>query len=470
MLDYTGHPLADIGAFTIAANARKSDISKLTIVDLDMMAEYMLNHFFDNPVQSFIWSMYPNSGFTQPSVRKNQEKRKEYVEKIKQLYRPTSKKLEEPCVFCGAPATFRAFREHIPLVGGIHTYNFYPNGQVGIPICGPHFLSLQVFFLGGAICEGRSLIIHSDNTDLTYRFAAKFLQHNRRMINLLELQKKKKLIGTKYPKTIIINTLIEIEQELAYEEYLGSITAFWLTNFGTKADIDIFYLPHQITRFLAKTQTPKFQESWNNLVNRAWHTVSVKKSGDRRFEVKVNYIYEDIFDLPDSARYFIYRHFLRQPIAKTRHTKKNHPLLHYSLPQDAKLVSWTLLELFLKEILLMDRERIESIRRMGDTLANYVQHQDARLFTKLFRARHYQELSLELLRAKKRAAEKGVILYSFDDFIEVFAEGEDVPRSDWSLARDLVLVRMIDKLQEVNWFSGHEDILKEANREQEIGI
>ena len=96
----------------------------------------------------------------------------------------------------------------------------------------------------------------------------------------------------------------------------------------------------------------------------------------------------------------------------------------------------------------MDRTRIEAIRRMGDVLATYCREIDLRLLNRLFRARYFRELSYELAQAKKIATARGQQLFTFDDLVEVFAESEDVPRLDWSVARDLVLIRMFDQLRD----------------------
>ena len=39
----------------------------------------------------------------------------------------------------------------------------------------------------------------------------------------------------------------------------------------------------------------------------------------------------------------------------------------------------------------------------------------------------------------------------FDDFLSVFEIGEDLPQTDWRLAWDLVLIRLIDRLHEQGW-------------------
>jgi len=41
----------------------------------------------------------------------------------------------------------------------------------------------------------------------------------------------------------------------------------------------------------------------------------------------------------------------------------------------------------------------------------------------------------------------------------VFEYGEEDPRPDWSLSRDLVLLRILEQLYESHWLAKHADVL-----------
>ncbi|MGB9825616.1 MAG: hypothetical protein ACPLRU_02985, partial [Desulfofundulus sp.] len=53
-------------------------------------------------------------------------------------------------------------------------------------------------------------------------------------------------------------------------------------------------------------------------------------------------------------------------------------------------------------------------------------------------------------------------LVDFDSFVRIFEEGEELPYSDWRLARDLVLIRMLECLYEKQWLQAHADELPEV--------
>src|SRR5581483_2599200 len=106
----------------------------------------------------------------------------------------------------------RTFRQHVPMITGEDVINFYPYGDAGLPISGIAMLAIQAFPLGCAKCGGKLLAVHSDNPELTYKFAREFLDTNRKQVSLAEEAGTSKLpeAGAS-AKTLIVQTLIKIE-------------------------------------------------------------------------------------------------------------------------------------------------------------------------------------------------------------------------------------------------------------------
>lgn len=449
-LKYVGQPFVDVGKAAILAFSGKHDLSELTLDDLEKFADYIEQHYFINPTKSLLSTVFPNSAYAQPSLKP--ETKQQFIDLVVRGYRPETPQLHEVCVFTRRPAVIRIYREHFPLLASAAVGNFYSNGNAGLPVCGEVGLALQALPLGAFLCEGRLIVVHSDNYELMQDFARSFLENNKAQINLIETapgaSKDKRFSGSRYPKTVLIKHLLKLEREqqrLIEDNEQASITAFWFTNYGTKADIEIFHLPSQSLRFVSRANS--FHHiSWNEIANRAWHEVETKKINDQIVTYRRNYLYEDLFSLPDEAQRFLRTYLLRHPANRGG---KGSPLSTYSLKEEFHLIAWDLVELFMEEIMNLDKTRIEAIRKMGDSLANYARNNDFRLLNRLFRARYFRELSYELSRAKQAAAAEGQTLFTFDGFIEVFAESEDVPRLDWSLARDLVSIRMIDQLSDI---------------------
>ena len=113
----------------------------------------------------------------------------------------------------------------------------------------------------------------------------------------------------------------------------------------------------------------------------------------------------------------------------------------------------------------MDQERIDAIQAMADRLVKYIQEQDTRLFKQLFTARSEYHLRYALLKAANAAAD---VLLPYDEFVTVFfVDDGDTLRSDWSLARDLLMVRIIEQLHKAQWLETHADLVQETNEELE---
>ena len=149
MLEYTGHPLVDVGIATITAFADKRMPEELTEADLDDVADYITREYVQDPLKSFLTVAFPNSGFTQPAYNKTPEKREMYAVRVLRNYGDDTPLLDnEVCVFTGRPAVDvafgekeslpqgRAFRQHIPLLTGENVINFHTYGDAGLPVFG----------------------------------------------------------------------------------------------------------------------------------------------------------------------------------------------------------------------------------------------------------------------------------------------------------------------------------------------
>ena len=493
MLEYTGHPLVDVGAATIAAFVRKRDLSSITEADLDKVADFLARQYVVNPLRSFLTVAFPNSGFTQPAFEKTPEKRAEYAERVLRGYRAGTPYLDEKCVFTGRPAVGiafsdrlppgRAFRQHIPLLTGERVINFHPYGDAGLPVSGAALLCIQAFPLGCAKCGGKLLAVHSDSGDLIYEFAAEFLDYNRKVLSLAQQQGSKKMPeANRSARTLLIETLLRVEQrrrDEAEDHQPCSVTAYHLSNSGQSSPLDprnppleIYHLPLEITDFLSRVISPDYKDEWNAIAQRAWQLLPPRKRGRKNkaqteedTTPRRNMLYEDLLMLPGNASTFVRRYFLRVP---SRYGNTDDPRTTYSLREEPQLVSWKLTELFLKGVIGMDKDRIQQIRELGDRLAAYVSEQNDNRFFKDFFEHRYHYFRTTLIRANLAQVQRGKPpLITLDPYIEVFEVGADVERPDWRLARDLVLIRMIEKLYEQGWLSKNVDAIPEMSEVEE---
>lgn len=480
MLEYTGHFIVDIGLATMAAFAGKQHPSQLVDQDLTQIADYMTREYVRQPLRSFLTVVFPNSGFTQPAYFKQPETQLDYANRVLRGYLDDAPTLDEICVFTGEPAIAiafdvngrlpagRAFRQHVPLTLGEDVINFHPYGDAGLPVSGKALLAIHAFPLGCAKVAGRLLAVHSDNEDLLLDFASSFLVQNRRLIQLAQQAGSSKLDEPRYTqRTLLIDTLLtagRMQSDAQEDEGPVSLTAYHLSNSGQGVDLDIYYLPLQTTGFLRDMLQAQYRDDWSVIVRRAWQVAPPPKKGGKKatedFQPRRNYLYEDLFGLPDKAHDFLRTYFLRATWRYAR-ADQGDPRGGYSSKDEASLVSWRITERFLWRIMNMEKDRIEEIRKMGDRLADYVTGEnDRRFFRDFFMERRYDNFRTSLIKANVAHVRRGnPPLITLDPYLEVFEAGYEVSRSDWQLARDLVLIRMIERLYQQGWLGAHPDAI-----------
>lgn len=470
MLRYTGHPFVDVGAATIAAFVGKRNPTLVTESDLEKVADYMSHQYTVQPLKSFLTVAFPNSGFTQPAFEKMPERRLEYARQVLGAFRNDVPALDQTCVFTGDPAKMIGYRQHIPLLTGEEVINFFPYGDAGLPVSGKALLCIQAFPLGAAKCAGRLLAVHSDNSELTYHFASTFLEENRKNIQLAQAAESTKMPETKLSmRTLLIDTLLKasrMQSEAREDEQAFSVTAYHLSNSGQDPSLDIYYLPLEVVGFLRTMLSAEYRADWEAIIKRAWEIAPPKKKRKQEdaasFEPRRNWLYEDLFNLPDNAATFLRTYFLRIALRWAK-AEQGDPRGGYSLKNEANLVSWKVTEQFLRRMMHMDKERVEQIRIMGDKLADYVSSQNDRgFFTAFFTEPRYDFFRTALIKANLAHVKRGnAPIITLDPYITVFEEGDEVARSDWRLARDLVLIRMIERLYASGWLGEHREAIPE---------
>ncbi|WP_069802429.1 type I-B CRISPR-associated protein Cas8b1/Cst1 [Thermogemmatispora onikobensis] len=496
-LDYTGHPLFDIGLAVVVCLAEKHAPAELMEDDLSRAANFIEEHYTQPPLTSFLTVAFPNSGFTNPAFQSKPELRQAYARRVARGFGEGVPHSPDRCVFTGKPALGytlsvsdhkgepsrqlpgRAFRQHIPLITAEEVINFFPWGDCGLPVSGEALLCLQLFPMGCRKCAGRLLAIHSDHPQILQAAVNLALEENIAALSQARLLQSKKLgEAASSAPTLLIETILELSrrQERANRRREPfSITAYHLTNSGQSSPLDerqpmlsIYRLPLQLTRFLQAAHDPRYQRDWQRLVARGHRLAGQARKKGRGGNVSPeqlsaeqtdattyvpNPFYRDLLRLPQQANKFLQQYFLPpgDAVFHEQVDSASPGSIQASELALAPVVRWPLIALFLQEVLSMERDRIIAIQQLGDALARYVQIFDDQRFLRNF----YQEQQGEafrtiLLRAARRvAARKEPPLIPLELFCSVFLsdDGENL-RFDWKFARDLLFLRMLEWLYE----------------------
>jgi CRISPR-associated protein Cst1 len=486
MLRYTGHPFVDVGVAVITAFYQKQRPSE--VEDLAAVSQYMLDTYINPTMSNYLGTVvFANVGYANPGIvndRKHDAARRTKLAALLELAktpdadRAVALKLvsypnpEDRCIFSGESAVARVSRTIIPMTMSEDAFYFLPEGLPLLPVAGWCIFALLAMPLGALNVGGKMLIVHSSEPSITLGFAKEHLVRNQQN---LQIQGLEKLPNYQFARTQLIAGLVHSQHHVAKS---ADITAYHFTSTAQSADVEIYQLPSNLVSFV-RSAIAHHKDAWSEVVARAYaqfepgEEVKVKSQTGRRgpkqqiIYQERNFFYEDLFNLPHHASAFLRRYLLRVPArGKPKGDQKRDPRFTYSYRTERQAISWGLTELFLKRMMNMDKERIESIRKLGDGLALYIRHEDRRLFKQLFTARSDRHIILALLKAANNA--KGVLL-PFHDLISAFFidEGETL-KPDWYLARDLLMVRIIEQLhsdeENENWIEQNADLLDEADK------
>lgn len=495
MLKLTGFVLPDVGQLTIAAMVGKTDLAAVTLEDLDAVADE-LERFYSQGIGRSLAAgvVFPNSGFVQSEFDKPQfaHKRRAWADFVLRAHRhpdlkPILEALEKKeyramvlrggdnavrCAFTGDAAYLRVTREMLPMLNGRGIMNFSPQGSAGLAVSDVILLAIHALPLGCVITQGALLAVESDDPDLMYAFVQSNIEMNRRFVQLASQQGYEKFPNLSSYKTRLMDVLVaallsgETQRGEAYRA--PSLTAYHFSNNGTSARISIYALPSSTVQFVWEVSKDEHAAVWRRIVA-GGRTEEKPESEELQSKTpkltQRNLIYEDLFDLPETARAFLRTYLLRRPLRAF----KRDPRGDYNLFRESDLVSWDLTALFLKRIMNMQPNRITQIRELGDRLAAHIQGQgDRQLLRSIYYERQYWRFRGALLRAMY-GYNGDAPLVTFDGYVEIFEafeEGQGAERADWNLARDLLLIRIFEQLYERGYWSVVAEALQSEDPDQ----
>lgn len=463
MLKYTGHPLVDVGIATIMAFVGKTDPGEVTEDDLTQVADFVQQHYVQEPWKSLFRTAFTNNSWFYQSSYSDEMRQKAASDHL-HSWRYTNLS-EQHCVFTGLPAVNilfakeglalgRAGSAQIPQLPGNKKINFYANGIVGIPISGLALLALQCLPLGCGILTKGFLAVYSENTELIQNMAHYFLKKKQDSFLLEKFR---------FPRTLLVKTLLEVQEERNIffdDENLASLTTYRFYNDGRNTDIDINPLNSEAVSFISIAQKPLYQQAWKDLVNSQWNTKDVPKrmlrakngqSKDKKNIISSNEsknrLYEDIFTLPQSYSRFIRRYFV---LYKPRQSSN---VLEVETKNRKEVVSdqyffqprqWILVELFLRKVVRMRPAKIQAIKDFAQRIVDNYKILGGKKFLRGFQSRKRHEVTNHLIYCLRKETKD--LLIGMEQFITLFCDDDET--SNWMLTRDLVVIRVFELLYE----------------------
>ena len=375
-------------------------------------------------------SIFPNSVLTNPAFSK-----RDRVELLKvefKAYLDTICELNEAgnCMGCGRrDANILLSKTNVPLTGSGTLRNFFPAFADGAEYCTACALAIQLSPLVFLATAGKFLTLHSNSWKALRSWA-------RLCVTDIRNQQLQQDItgcfnpGYKNPRNGIFYMTREMlqYQELRTAEDI-SLQVYCWTNYNQGPELEVFYMPAPVFKFLRHVYQSGFNKAWQEIVRCGYIVNWDKVESEDDYKNRINRVYENLLQDISILGFFLNR-WHRKPRG-----------------------NWELLSLYFKEVRSMEQTRLEKIKQVGDLIADCIQESgsDKRLI-RLERAKSYEAcrtVLLYIIRERiKLDAEKP--LFSLDDYMEhLFPESEDFSATPWRETRDLLLFRIYEKLH--NW-------------------
>ena len=375
--------------------------------------------------------IFPNSVLTNAAFRKQNQV--ELLKKECKGYLNTIVELEHigDCMGCGRrSANTWLSRTNIPLTGSGKLRNFYPTFAEGAGYCSACAFAIQLSPLAFVATAGKYLTLHSNSWKAMRSWTQVCVEDIRRQ------QLQQDITGCfnpdyKNPRNGMFYMARKMAQyrEMQTDENI-SIQVYCWTNYNQGPELEIFYMPAPVFKFLRNVYQSGFNTAWQEIVRSGYVKVNwTKVKSEEDYKNRINRVYENL--LQDIS---ILGYFLNRKIRKPRG-------------------NWELLSLYLKEVRTMEQTRLEKIKQVGDLIAECIQESGSnKRLTRLEGAKSYEACRTVLLYIIRERIKQGAPnpLFSLDDYVRnLFPESEDFTATPWRETRDLLLFRVYERLH--NW-------------------
>ncbi len=370
-----------------------------------------------------------NHKLSNPSIKKDQRVPQfksllfKYIDEVEKLGQAGD------CMGCGRrDANTWLTRTGVPLTGSGNC-NYFPIFSEGAGYCSACAYAIQMSPLVFMATAGKFLTLHSNSWKALKSWARVCVEDVRGQ------QLKQEITGCytpgyANPRNGIFYMTREMLKygEMRPDENISMQVYCW-TNYIQGPELEVFYMPAPIFKFLRIVYMGKFNKAWQEIVRCGYLVNWDKVESEDDYKNRTNRVYENLLQGISILGFFINR----------QHRK----------PRG----NWELLSLYFKEVRSMEQARLEKIKQVGDLIADCIQESGSnKRLTRLEGAKSYETCRTVLLYIIRERIKQGKQnpLFSLDAYVEyLFPESEDFAATPWKETRDLLLFRVYERLH--NW-------------------
>ena len=435
---FTGNPFVDAGIYAIKAYYGK-DFYSLSSEELETKIDRIVELYMSEGWKNNMYSIFTgNSKFSNPSIKDKKAKSKEYLKELLKDFSLAG--VLGTCIACGRrDALPIRKRDEIPLTGSGKLINFFAGAAEGeryCPVCtfAAQFLPLFLYSVGKYF-----LLLHSVSPKMMRYWAKLGIKNIQEQIasnNYIGCMQD----GYKNGENALFHIVEKIirDNEDIFPEENPSITAYIFSNYGQNPPpMKIIHLPNSVFRFLVYVQRLDVS-SWAKIVRKGYW--GFKKEDDYKW--RNNTVYRNLLNGRSIIGFFI--------------NNKNRTIIG----------NWEIFSYYLKEVMEMNEKRIDTLKKVGDKISDYIRQTDntKRLFA-FETAKSYEGMRNVLLKITKNmiANRMDVPLFTTDEFInDLFPEGA----LGWKETRDILLFRIYEKLSD--YLKEKKEIIEEIEENEEV--
>jgi len=443
-VNLTGNPFVDAGMWAISGLSGKEKPEDLTREDLEEAKEKILSLYFKDGWKKTLYSVFTtNSRILNPSL----DNKKEYRALLEDLL----KEIEEmplqnrgSCIGCGRrDFKKRITNTEIPLTGSGANLNYFSYLVRGADYCPACTFSIQFspLLMYWTPWNKHTLLFLHSQSEKVMKYGI------RKPIRDIEQQILTKNYsgccnkGIKNPVNALFDIVLDILRytEERWQDEKPAIQFYHFTNFGQSPSLEVYSLPDDAFRFLALVKRHEMYNEWQKVVKKGYRNVNWDKVKEEKDYVnKMNKVFQNLLNGKSIVTFFF--------DSKKREVYGN----------------WELLSYYLLEVRNMDKERIETIKEVGDKIANYIKESgDIKRLDRLERTDTYRGFrnQLRIIIRDRVAANYDDILFDFDEYVNHLVPDY----KEWRETQDLLLFRIYEQLYD--WLL---KVDKENEKEKEV--
>lgn len=415
----TGNPFTDAGMWAICEWNNKTNLQDVTIEDLNQVVGDIVPLYLTSKWSSNLYSIFPNNPVTNPSVKYKKEQLLGFYTSLIDQIKPLGD--SGNCVSCGRrDVVDTRTKTEIPLIGSGKFINFFPQGQSGADYCPACTLAVQFSPLVMYSCAN-FLLLHSNSEMVMHYWCKDAIQNVR---SQLLTKNYTGCFNEEYKNPV--NSLFHIIEDIVlrynekWSEENPSINLYYFTNYNQNPDLEVYRVPVQVFRFLAEVRS---ESDWKTeIVRRGYNWNKIKDGED--YKNKWNGVYSNLINGKSIVSYFVdYR-------------KKQ------------AYGGWRLLGYYLAEVRNMDEKRLDTLKKVGDVLSDYIKEtENAKRLTQLEAANNFATFRNLLRLIWKERIKNGSSnpMFTLEEFTEdLFPDGN----LTWKETQDLLIFRIYENLHE----------------------